>query len=76
QTWSEHCVHKTFRSDVRVKDASGKVVEEIPNLIKNTIFRATQELDKPWCISVFQDNAGVIEFDESHAVCFKVETHN
>ncbi len=48
----------------------------IPNLIKNTIFRATQELDKPWCISVFKDNAGVIDFDERTAVCFKVETHN
>ena len=76
QTWSEHCVHKTFRSDVRVTDGKGNVVEEIPNLIKSTIFAATQELNKPWCISVFQDNAGVIEFDEQHAVCFKVETHN
>ena len=76
QTWSEHCVHKTFRSDVRVTDTQGNFVEEIPNLIKNTIFRATQELNKPWCISVFKDNAGVIEFDEQTAVCFKVETHN
>ncbi len=76
QTWSEHCVHKTFRSDVRVKDKKGNVVEEIPNLIKSTIFKATHELNKPWCISVFKDNAGVIEFDETHAVCFKVETHN
>jgi selenophosphate synthetase-related protein len=48
----------------------------IPNLIKNTIFAATQKLNKPWCISVFKDNAGVIEFDDTHAVCFKVETHN
>jgi len=76
QTWSEHCVHKTFRSDVRVMDSTGKVVEEIPNLIKSTIFRATEQLAKPWCISVFCDNAGVIEFDDRHAVCFKVETHN
>jgi phosphoribosylformylglycinamidine synthase len=76
QTWSEHCVHKTFRSDVCVKNAAGAVVEEIPNLIKNTIFAATRQLDKPWCLSVFEDNAGVIEFDEDNAVCFKVETHN
>jgi phosphoribosylformylglycinamidine synthase len=76
QTWSEHCGHKTFRSDVRLMDASGRMIEEIPNLIKSTIFGATQQLAKPWCISVFQDNAGVIEFDETHAVCFKVETHN
>ncbi len=76
QTWSEHCVHKTFRSDVCVRDREGNVVEEIPNLIKNTIFAATQELDKSWCLNVFEDNAGVIEFDADTAVCFKVETHN
>ncbi len=48
----------------------------IRNLIRSTIFAATEKLNKPWCISVFQDNAGVIEFDGRHAVCFKVETHN
>ena len=76
QTWSEHCVHKTFRSDVRVTDRSGREVETIDNLIKSTVFAATAELAKPWCISVFADNAGVIEFDDDWAVCFKVETHN
>ncbi len=76
QTWSEHCVHKTFRSDVCLRDEAGNVVERIPNLIKSTIFAATEKLAKPWCISVFKDNAGVIEFDETEAVCFKVETHN
>jgi phosphoribosylformylglycinamidine synthase len=76
QTWSEHCVHKTFRSDVCVRDRSGNVVEEIPNLLKSTVFAATKKLSKPWCLSVFEDNAGVIEFDEKRAVCFKVETHN
>ncbi len=76
QTWSEHCVHKTFRSDVEVRDAEGNVIEEIPNLLKSTIFGSTRELNKPWCISVFEDNAGVIEFDDDWAVCFKVETHN
>ncbi|MFP4356134.1 MAG: phosphoribosylformylglycinamidine synthase subunit PurL [Phycisphaerae bacterium] len=76
QTWSEHCVHKTFRSDVRVRDSRGNVVEEIPNLIKNTVFKSTEDLDKPWCVSVFKDNAGVIEFNEDWTICFKVETHN
>ena len=76
QTWSEHCGHMTLRSDVAVYDKDGTLVEEIPNLIKNTIFKATQDLNKPWCISVFKDNAGVVEFDEQNAVCFKVETHN
>jgi len=76
QTWSEHCVHKTFRSDVKVRNRAGEVVEEIPNLIKSTVFKVTEDLARPWCLSVFEDNAGVIEFDEQHAVCFKVETHN
>jgi phosphoribosylformylglycinamidine synthase len=76
QTWSEHCGHKTFRSDVLVRDRAGNEVERIENLIKTTIFDVTKRLAKPWCISVFTDNAGVIEFDDDHAVCFKVETHN
>jgi len=70
QTWSEHCVHKTMKGRIQFQ---GKVID---NLLKSTIARVTLELDKPWCVSVFQDNAGVIRFDENHDVCFKVETHN
>ena len=69
QTWSEHCVHKTFRSDVVMRDNAGNEVERFENLIKSTVFKATKDLAKPWCLSVFEDNAGVIEFDEAHAVC-------
>ncbi|MBK8205378.1 MAG: phosphoribosylformylglycinamidine synthase subunit PurL [Planctomycetes bacterium] len=49
---------------------------KIDNLLKATIKRATDELARPWCLSVFVDNAGVIGFDEHDAICFKVETHN
>ena len=70
QTWSEHCGHKTFKGKITL---DGKVVD---NLLKSTIIKATQKLNKPWCLSVFKDNAGVIEFDDNNAVCFKVETHN
>jgi len=70
QSWSEHCVHKTFKAKI---DFNGQIID---NLLKSTIARATEELDKPWCLSVFVDNAGVIAFDDNHAVCFKVETHN
>jgi phosphoribosylformylglycinamidine synthase len=70
QTWSEHCVHKTFKSKI---DFNGTIID---NLLKSTIVKATEELDKPWCLSVFEDNAGVIDFDGHWAVCFKVETHN
>ncbi len=74
QTWSEHCVHKTLRSSVEL-EMDGQTVR-YENLIKDTVFKATRDLNKDWCISVFADNAGVIEFDEDTAVCFKVETHN
>jgi len=84
QTWSEHCVHKTLKSavDVEVQDGSGKIIgtRAYKNLIKETIFASTQELmrreKEPFCLSVFADNAGVIAFDETDAVCFKAETHN
>jgi len=72
QTWSEHCQHKTFTGVIEMDG------ERIENLLKTTIKRATEELDKPWCISVFHDNAGIIEFDPDSGwdLCFKVETHN
>lgn len=79
QTWSEHCVHKTLKSTVEVEDAANGN-RKYGNLIKETIFASTQQLiadgKKEFCLSVFKDNAGVIAFDETHAVCFKVETHN
>ncbi|MFI4910767.1 MAG: phosphoribosylformylglycinamidine synthase subunit PurL [Sedimentisphaeraceae bacterium JB056] len=74
QTWSEHCVHKTLKSSVDF-DFNGEKIH-FDNLIKETIFGATQELNKDWCISVFVDNAGVVAFDDEDAICFKVETHN
>ena len=80
QTWSEHCVHKTLKSAVEVRDESGKVLRRYGNLIKETIFQSTQELMSKrtdgFCLSVFKDNAGVVVFDDVDAVCFKVETHN
>jgi len=83
QTWSEHCGHKTFRGKIDYKEVknSRKTVEKykskkIDNLLKSTIMKATKELNKPWCVSVFKDNAGIIKFDDKNNVCFKVETHN
>ncbi len=70
QTWSEHCKHKTFTGDILFRG------ETIRNLLQSTIARATRELARPWCVSVFKDNAGIIEFDDENNVCFKVETHN
>jgi len=74
QTWSEHCVHKTLKSSVDMS-INGEHVH-FDDLLKDTVFKATKQLNKDWCISVFADNAGVIEFDKESAICFKVETHN
>jgi len=74
QTWSEHCVHKTLKSAVDMAIDSQQI--HFDNLLKDTVFKATKQLDKKWCISVFTDNAGVVEFDEDSVICFKVETHN
>ncbi|HUU16086.1 MAG TPA: phosphoribosylformylglycinamidine synthase subunit PurL [Sedimentisphaerales bacterium] len=74
QTWSEHCLHKTLKSSVDMLIDGEQV--HFDDLLKDTIFKATKQLDKDWCISVFSDNAGVVEFDEDSAICFKVETHN
>ena len=75
QTWSEHCVHKTFKSTILYSEA-GKEPEQIDGLFPSYIQRATEEIAKSWCVSVFSDNAGIIEFDEQFNLVFKVETHN
>jgi phosphoribosylformylglycinamidine synthase len=89
QTWSEHCVHKTLKSAVAYRGAAlprgdGRAAADetrrYDNLLQETIVRATAELmaanTGPECLSVFQDNAGVIGFDEQFGIAFKVETHN
>ena len=75
QTWSEHCVHKTFKSMILYSE-EGKEPERIDGLFPTFIQRATEEIAKPWCVSVFSDNAGIIEFDDTYNLVFKVETHN
>jgi phosphoribosylformylglycinamidine synthase len=70
QTWSEHCVHKTFKGIIHTSD------ERIDGLLKTFISKATKELNMPWCKVVFKDNAGIIEFDENFDVAMKAETHN
>jgi len=71
QTWSEHCFHKTFKGTVTTPEG-----KEIDSLLKTYIAKATRELNKPWCISVFEDNAGIVHFEGETAIAAKVETHN
>jgi phosphoribosylformylglycinamidine synthase len=87
QTWSEHCKHKIFSADVEYSEErrpeTGKktstsinIPHKISGLFKTTIAGTTKELPKPWLLSVFKDNAGIVAFSEEEAVCIKVETHN
>ena len=79
QTWSEHCSHKTLKGRIRYRDERGET--QFANMLKETIFAATQQLRQrwganDWCVSVFEDNAGIVTFSEGCHVAFKVETHN
>ncbi|MFB0501313.1 MAG: phosphoribosylformylglycinamidine synthase subunit PurL, partial [Candidatus Bathyarchaeia archaeon] len=72
QTWSEHCFHKTFKGEIVTPEEKPIVT----NLFKEYIAKVTRELDLPWCLSVFEDNAGIINFDKGYGIAVKVETHN
>ncbi len=80
QTWSEHCVHKTFKSSVEVEQADTYTDPVYPkkytHLFNQTIRAATRQISSGWVRSAFKDNAGIIDFDGEHELSFKVETHN
>ena len=93
QTWSEHCVHKTFRAviDYTVVDggtqgagerdepaasSQAEPPQRIDGLLKTYLRAATEQIDKPWVLSAFVDNAGILAFDDEWDVSFKAETHN
>ncbi len=72
QTWSEHCIHKTFKARI---DVAGEPTS-VDGLLKTYLRSATQKIGAPWVRSAFVDNAGVIAFDDQYDLSFKVETHN
>lgn len=74
QTWSEHCAHRTFKATIRHREPEGE--REIAGLLRSFIMAATIRVNRPWVLSAFRDNAGVIVFDRDHELSFKVETHN
>src|SRR5207244_4928014 len=50
--------------------------ETTPNLLKQYLMQATQEVQQPWLVSAFSDNAGIVRFTETQDIAFKVETHS
>ncbi len=75
QTWSEHCVHKTFRALIEI-GFDGDSPRYVDGLLRTYIRAATEKLNKSWVKSAFVDNAGIVAFDENWDLAFKVETHN
>jgi phosphoribosylformylglycinamidine synthase len=79
QTWSEHCCHKTFGSDIEFTRtrADGRVeTETVHGMLKVYLRDVTEELAPEWLHSAFVDNAGIISFDDELDLAIKVETHN
>ncbi|MDP2649758.1 MAG: phosphoribosylformylglycinamidine synthase subunit PurL [bacterium] len=72
QTWSEHCKHTIFADPIDdIKEG----------LFKTYIKSATEKIREKrgkndFCVSVFTDNSGAIEFDDKYLITHKVETHN
>ena len=77
QTWSEHCKHKIFDANIEYTNES-KQVERISSLYKTYIKQSTYDLadEINWLVSVFNDNAGIISFNDQLDLVYKVETHN
>jgi phosphoribosylformylglycinamidine synthase II len=75
QTWSEHCVHKTFKGRITVDSGTGEKLV-IDSIFKTFIRSATEQINVPWVLSAFVDNAGIIDLDGKNEISFKVETHN
>lgn len=76
QTWSEHCIHKTFQALIEIRNPRSRIKNQVDGLLRTYIRAATEKIAAPWVRSAFVDNAGSIDFDDEYEVSFKVETHN
>jgi phosphoribosylformylglycinamidine synthase subunit PurSL len=88
QTWSEHCKHKIFAAPIDFEDAQGRRMAIEEGLFRRYVRGATEAVaarrslegldpeDRPFLVSVFHDNAGVVRFTDADHLVYKVETHN
>ena len=80
QTWSDHCKHKNFNARVTYTDEKGKkrVIDSLyETFIKGSTKRIRRMLgEDDFLLSVFEDNAGVVKFNDDYSFVLKVETHN
>ena len=70
QTLSEHCSHKTFAGVIHTPDGT------VNGLLRTYLRSLIDELKPEWCYSVFEDNAGIVDFTDGYGIAIKVETHN
>jgi phosphoribosylformylglycinamidine synthase len=77
QTWSEHCKHKIFAADIEYTDGEGNT-RKIDGLFRNYVKATTDKVGEKvdWLVSVFDDNAGIVRFNENWNFALKAETHN
>lgn len=73
QTWSEHCKHKIFNAKITYNNGEKHAID---SLFKTFIRGATERVKKPYVVSVFKDNGGIIKFNHDWDLAVKVETHN
>ncbi|MGQ9781372.1 MAG: AIR synthase-related protein [Nitrososphaeria archaeon] len=78
QTWSEHCKHKIFNALIEYIDEESGRRETIDGLFKTYIKGPSEKIGREvnWVVSSFEDNAGVVQFNERLNVVEKIETHN
>lgn len=81
QTWSEHCKHKEFNALIAM-NCEGRSYQ-VDSLFNSYIRGATSAIrakyaaiGQDWMLTVFSDNAGVVELDDASLFVLKVETHN
>jgi phosphoribosylformylglycinamidine synthase len=74
QTWSEHCKHRIFNADISYLENGDTTA--INSLFNTFIRGATEQIKKPYVVSVFKDNGGIIKFNHEYDIAVKVETHN
>ena len=78
QTWSEHCKHKIFSANIDYENTETGEKMQINSCYKTFIQKTTRDIQGKvdYLVSVFSDNAGVIDFNDKCDVVYKVETHN
>ncbi|MFN8370771.1 MAG: AIR synthase-related protein [Bacteriovoracaceae bacterium] len=84
QSWSEHCKHKIFASNIDYTEDESTEIKlgpiQVKSLYKQFIKKSTKDVEEKykidWLVSVFSDNAGIVKFDDKINHCIKVETHN